>query len=158
MKLQPILLSPEITREIKEGNRTQFRKVVKPQPEVIDRSHPSHGLMESIIWEGKEIDLGDFENDYCPYGQPGDRLWMARRVVCEITGIRVERLQDITRKDIEAEGVRLTISEKNTVHAYRVAEHLRSHFAERWDSTSGKRGWPWDMNPLVWVVELNLCE
>lgn len=64
----------------------------------------------------------------------------------EITGIRVERVQDITDKDAIAEGV-LPVGPE---HA---PELPRNEFASLWESINAKRGFGWSVNPWVWVVE-----
>ncbi len=82
MKSTPILFIGPMVRLILEGRKTQTRRIIKPQP-------PEGGLCE---FEGK--DFGDPRTVYhpddamerecddsgpfwkCPYGQPGDRLWV----------------------------------------------------------------------------------
>lgn len=72
MKHYPIPFNTEMVAAINEGRKTQTRRVVKPQPTnfVDDASHylwpvpcvkNKNGLKESIT---------------CPYGQPGDVLWV----------------------------------------------------------------------------------
>lgn len=82
----------------------------------------------------------------------------ASRITLEVTNVRVERVQDISARDIRAEGIDLTISEKNTVHAYHVKSYLQSHFRRLWDSINAKRGYSWDSNPWVWVVEFKVID
>lgn len=180
MREKPILFSGPMVRAILEGSKTQTRRVCKldvrggmPQPEF-----------DSLL-------------RYCPYGQPGDRLWVretcwlygrwevkgvrkngkpswrfvligkrvrfdkpgtdesmaywgggegwswrpsihmprwASRITLEITGVRVERLGEISESDARAEGVQS------------VAE-----FKELWASINGPGSW--EANPWVWVVE-----
>lgn len=62
------------------------------------------------------------------------RLWL------EVTGIRAERLQELSRQDAEAEGVG-HVMPKSAVEMYR----------DLWDSLNAKRA-PWASNPWVWVV------
>lgn len=69
----------------------------------------------------------------------------ASRITLEITGVRVERLIEITSDDAKAEGVRPTTREWiNDQHPKRV-------FADLWESINGKGSW--EKNPWVWVIE-----
>lgn len=75
-------------------------------------------------------------------------LWRwASRITLEVTGVRVERVQEIavSPEDMLAEGV-AAVTE--------AAEHLAFEYRELWDSINGKKpGRSWDDNPWVWVVE-----
>ena len=79
----------------------------------------------------------------------------ASRITLEITDVRVERLQDITDDEIEAEGVGISpdgdsayYEEKNggggKLPILAAWEHL-------WDSINGARA-PWASNPWVWRI------
>jgi hypothetical protein len=72
----------------------------------------------------------------------------ACRLELEIVKVRCERLQDISEHDAEMEGdpKRGLISSENT---------HRDWYRALWDSINGKRGFGWDVNPWVWVVEFN---
>lgn len=75
----------------------------------------------------------------------------ASRITLEVTAVRVERLQDISEEDAEAEGV----DGSGPVGNMRVWSEMGRHryqFAGLWDAINGKRC-PWDSNPWVWVVE-----
>jgi hypothetical protein len=70
----------------------------------------------------------------------------ASRITLELTDVRVERLQDISGEDAEAEGITLDL---NSVAPLSLAKH---HFRILWDGINAKRA-PWASNPWVWVVE-----
>jgi hypothetical protein len=181
MKERPILFSGPMVRAILEGRKTQTRRVVKPQPYI-------HADVDLVPLAEQ---LEDWRNKYpCPYGQPGDRLWVkekfstrerdndptptgiwywadgqvkygnwtrpkpsihmprwASRIALEITKVRVERLDEITPSDVEAEGCGW----------FEWAGHPEwpptAGFAQLWDNINAVRGFRWDKNPWVWVVE-----
>ena len=89
---------------------------------------------------------GEFE----PYSPWQSAIFMPRkaaRIFLEITGIRVERVQDISETDALAEGCGL---------AARTAEDdwpLTAVYAQLWDHLNAKRGYGWDVNPWCWVTE-----
>lgn len=92
----------------------------------------------------------------------------AARIWLKVTDVRVERLQDITPKDAENEGVGnlfyedIGYSEKNygteVDPEYGIA---KEQFAWLWESTIKKSDldrYGWDANPWVWVIEFERCE
>lgn len=219
MNERPILFSAPMVLALLAGTKTQTRRIMKPQP----REHHWFGLpgyehrlypnpvvggfaarsVHSHHIPGKEraVDCGEWIS--CPYGAPGDRLWVretwrpeiahshgmdacdcadvtttyaaggerrytpgsripnewlmpvaakrgnvpgihmprwASRLSLEVTGVRVERLREISEVDAKAEGVGFHVG--GPVHAYRVL----------WNSINGAGSWA--ANPWVWVVEL----
>lgn len=106
------------------------------------------------------------------------RLWL------RVTDVRVERVQKISTEDVLAEGVRipcmpdgsplLSVARPKGGRAAASflpkgrllpgqppltdVEYLRIYFAELWDSINAKRGYGWDANPWVWVVEFERVE
>jgi hypothetical protein len=70
----------------------------------------------------------------------------ASRITLEVTGVRVERVQDISEADAWAEGIDRT-------HMGRGIQRPAVHFRRLWDSINAKRGFGWESNPYVWVVE-----
>lgn len=72
---------------------------------------------------------------------------VASRITLEITGVRVERLQDITEADAEKEGVIAKyppgLGRAKFVPAY----------ATLWDSLHKRQGFGWAINPWVWVID-----
>jgi hypothetical protein len=72
------------------------------------------------------------------------------RIALEVTGVIVERVQDISDCDSLAEGIKpLDVAARGYIDA-RVA------FRVLWDSINAKRGYSWDTNPWVWVVEFRM--
>jgi len=67
----------------------------------------------------------------------------------EITGIRAERLQDISIKDCLAEGVEYMPNGKPREQLLS-ASHIV--FADYWDSINAARGYSWESNPWVWPI------
>jgi len=68
MKERPILFSAPMVRSILAGSKTQTRRVVKPRKDV------GFGCLLQPHELAGEVNSGNLEN--CPYGQPGDRLWV----------------------------------------------------------------------------------
>lgn len=79
----------------------------------------------------------------------------ATRIWLKVTGVRVERLQEITSEQICREGV-----EVEYPHALN-GEEKRYAFSTLWNSTIKKSDidtYGWDANPWVWVIEFERCE
>lgn len=79
MKSRPILMSAPMVRALLGGIKTQTRRSIKPQPVIsdkgvfawhIDRSKTSYVAL-SISGKPPEG-----MKDKCPYGKPGDLLWV----------------------------------------------------------------------------------
>ena len=79
----------------------------------------------------------------------------ASRINLEVTEVRVERLQEITRKDAEAEGVCTDDYFDRLEHAESCAPpgsilpSPRSEYQRLWNQINGPGSW--DQNPWVWV-------
>jgi len=92
------------------------------------------------------LDLPDFNIKWKPpihMFKKDARLWL------EKTAIRVERLQDISRGEIRAEGVGLPPSPRFTPGVF---SELHQEFAYLWDKLNAKRGYSWEFNPWVWPI------
>ena len=86
MAERPILFSSPMVRTILDGRKSQTRRVVKPQPS--DEFSPSSRLVvgyypTKVDRHGEEYPgnivygvADDSEGYVCPYGVPGDRLWV----------------------------------------------------------------------------------
>jgi hypothetical protein len=119
----------------------------------------AYGEVGDRLWV-RETWHREFDDEPCLYkadGRHGHITWDERwrpsihmrrensRIDLEITGIRVERLQKITRADAIAEGMPRQIHSgpRGPIAKYR----------ELWDKLNADRGFGWSMNPWVWVVE-----
>lgn len=187
IKERPILFSGPMVRAILDGRKTQTRRIIKGNGTWSVDSED-----DGKPWPGYGDEFGDWVRAKCPYGQPGDRLWVretfgyafdcghfnhlhqnrqvlykvgdtcverwrpsihmprwASRINLEITGIRVERLQEISEEDAEAEGSDTCLGEVplfTYTEAYQVL----------WESINGEGSW--DANPFVWVVEFKRAD
>jgi hypothetical protein len=91
-------------------------------------------------------------DDGVPQGVWRPSIFMPRwasRIDLEVTGVRVERLQEITEEDARAEGV----TRSDGAHP----ESARNAYARLWDAINGKRA-PWASDPMVWRVEFRRVE
>lgn len=97
---RPILFSATMVQAILAGRKTQTRRVVTPQPErspVYGHSeafHPDEAYSRApgATMQGEPVDplrwwyadAGGPRTEYrCPYGQPGDRLWVRETFYCD---------------------------------------------------------------------------
>jgi len=178
-KEHPILFTGDMVRAILDGRKTQTRRVIKnpqrleglmlegeagewcPYGVVGDRLYVRETWCAGIEWDDEkpsEIDPLCGGNDIFylangekpeGYGKTRPNIFMpkwAARIWLEITGIRVERVQEISEEDATAEGVmRLT--------TYRTETPMIDMFRHLWNVINANRGYGWDVNPWVWVVE-----
>jgi len=99
------------------------------------------------------------------------------RIQLRITGVRVERVQEISEDDAIEEGIQeyygiisanCNGGQHNEVHGYRYDfssggdfehEDSISAFEELWDSINGKtKSESWNANPFVWVIEFEVVK
>jgi hypothetical protein len=72
----------------------------------------------------------------------------ASRITLEVTGVRIERLRDISEADATAEGTTPSIVGADLDYL-----KYRAGFQTLWDSLNASRGYGWDVNPWIWVIE-----
>lgn len=172
---KPILFSTEMVRAILEGRKSQTRRVIKPQPDgeikanipyefygtkterifTDTKAYLAPCSVGDILWV-RETWAKDDTYYYKADGSCGSRCgkWKpsihmpkeAARIWLEVTDVRVERLQEITEEDARAEGALPTREERGY-------NCCRDEFITLWDSINSKRGYGWDTNPWVWVIE-----
>lgn len=202
MKERPILFSGSMVRAILAGTKTQTRLGAKMTSNGHIKEPGGHRR-----WHPADPDA----SLACPYGQPGDRLWVretwhgtkgepnvygngcfryyradyedhpaypqpfrwtpsihmprwASRITLEVTGVRVERLQDISEADAIAEGIEPFTDFKPTGHWRRYrdggmnsyVDNPITSYASLWEEINGPGSW--DANPWVWCVEFKRVE
>lgn len=81
MKERPILFSAPMVRAILDGSKTQTRRVVKPAPKLSGGTWYFHKRGCPVL-----LPNGSVAVDGCPYGQPGDRLWVREAWSLEMIG------------------------------------------------------------------------
>ena len=83
----------------------------------------------------------------------------AARIWLKVTGVRMERLQEITEVGIQKEGVE--VDPKECAGKFDFISELFLLFQRLWNSTIKKSDidrYGWDANPWVWVIEFERCE
>ena len=217
---RPIIFSAPMVRAILAGTKTQTRRAIKAQPNATHDGEPYWFIGGYRVWgyrPATAVPLRAGGNPMpCPYGQPGDRLWVretfvqgwphnengcpdqfdedgnerpmstwyrasnpeliwctdgendertpwrpsihmprwASRITLEITAVRVDRLQDISEADAQAEGIQY--SERFNGYCIGMAEHFHSNdprqsYLSLWEAING--GGSVEANPWVWVLE-----
>lgn len=229
MTERPILFSGAMVRALLAGRKTQTRRLVN--------ARDAGAISEAFFYADRETfaqlngDPSRFLGIRCPYGAPGDRLWVretwapceakvrkghfqyaadgavghevttnggerwwersghtmgvsderlsgmwvskpsrwrpsihmprwASRLTLEVTGGRVERLQDITEADAIAEGVEMSsryegrwrnyVRERESSGIGATVGDARGSFCSLWESING--AYSWASNPWVWCV------
>lgn len=105
------------------------------------------------------VDDWDWDYSCCDIWRPSIHMpRRAARLFLEVTGVRVERLRDISESNAIAEGATEAVNPEydpsdpgdNLPHSH------KSVFAELWKKINGPESW--DANPWVWVVEFQKTE
>lgn len=118
--------------------------------------HPSPSG-RNVIYRADHRDPKGDGRDRIKWRSPLFMPEWAARLKIGITSVRVERLQDITEADAQAEGM-LFVPREPPFPCWQYepgGEHFptaRDAFAALWDSINGKT-FPWGVNPWVHVVE-----
>ena len=182
-----------MVRAILEGRKTQTRRVLKNQRAYdLDKTpfgQPGDRIYVRETWMDLQrtgVEYRDDSNQLQRYayaadtapGSYGDECrkdygmkWRpsihipksAARIWLEVTGVRVERLQDISEKDAIAEGIERTedffgcpcwrdYSEPEGPDASVCPDDPIGSFQTLWESTGGD----WAANPWVWVVDFKV--
>jgi hypothetical protein len=176
MAIKPILFNTEMVRAILDGRKSCTRRLVKPEPQgyfevseeplYIYDTDGNQGKITSPYQPGdilyvretwKKAPNGYFyyedwqRDDIADVTKWKPSIHMpkeAARIWLKVTDVRVERLQDMTDDDAEAEGC---FDYTSTALG----------FPDVWDSTIKKSdldSYGWTANPWVWVIEFERCE
>lgn len=127
-----------------------------------DNKKPSEDWWKSGAWY--EADGPDAQPSGCAGGAGRLRpsIFMPRwasRITLEVKAVRVERLNEVMAPDAMAEG--MCYPDCDGCDGEDPAEgclDVTQLFASLWDSINAKRGFGWDSNPWVWVVEFARME
>lgn len=242
MKERPIPFTVGMLRALQEGRKTQTRRVVALR-QFGPSDTPGYDWTFRGTRRGATRGSGsecwqDFRTadllSLCPYGVPGDRLWVrethafhedylrqvgyaadgawgscggdgdggwefarhgwisgvaqgeergkwvgrdyfgrwrsprfmprwASRILLEVTGVRVERVQAISEADVLAEGLVREEDLPGEAFPYRYglpgALTNRTHyaaFARLWDGINAARGHSWESNPWAWAISFRV--
>lgn len=79
----------------------------------------------------------------------------ASRISLKVTAVRAERVQDISEDDALAEGVSSDDPRCDLIDPPPYS-YARTNFALLWDKINEGRGYSWESNPWVWVIEFAL--
>lgn len=239
MKERPIPFSAAMVQALLAGRKTQTRRIISPDLTGLwdaPRGPEDYDEYPSVEVNGEHVHV----RTRCPYGQPGDFLWVredwrtgklldkysatkietsandvgyksgpycplwyeadglyrqwgsadkrdfgdkgrlriarfmprwASRITLEITGVRVERVQDISEADAIAEGIEgrwhPNASDIWTWRDYARAERFaygamwgpRESYRTLWESLHGKDpAHAWAANPWVWCLSFKRVE
>lgn len=159
VKEYPRIFRGDMVSAILEGRKTQTRvfaddrrfKDIQPGDRLwVRETWYCAGVDESDGYPVRYREGATVQEDVSISWRPS--IFMPRwasRITLEITGVRVERLQDITEEDAKEEGVPPMIFSDG---GYGKPDY-RDGFRQLWDSINAKRGFGWDVNPWVWVIE-----
>lgn len=106
-----------------------------------------------------KADVGDLDNDIVKWRPSIYMPREAARLFLQVKDVKVELLQDITEADAIAEGIRQVDSRK-WESSFRLGwfDSPILAFKQLWDSINAKRGFGWEINPWVWVVEFEVVD
>lgn len=217
--MKPITFNANEIRAIQDGRKTQFRKPLEPQPKF-KRKLPGIGYL-SKTWSEHDDEWGLYLEAWpslgswglvsdlhkCPYGKPGDLLWVQEewsaetshscgegececeefyiqyeggverynlnypegwgfdenrtyppssmrkwqsRITLENTGVRVEKVHEISLKDILAEGC------PKGLGGTKDGTEPWDWFFDVWDGIYIDKGLDIGSEPLIWVLEFKV--
>lgn len=116
--------------------------------------------------EEEHVNWCDFPKWRSPVTMPRE----AARLFLRVTDVRVERVQEITDADAVREGVARGLGFNNVEclaggcyngdfdQSCALCDVPVEGFRQLWNARNTKRGYGWDSNPWVWVIEFEECD
>ena len=185
---KPILFNTEMVQAILGDRKTVTRRVIKPQPIAGIRKSvfvPSgiedgHGREIKLLYKVGDIlyvreTFNNTETDTVLYAADKDFIdfylfmeseikWKpsihmpkaAARIFLKVTDVRIERLQEITVDGCRLEGCCCSDCLQTGPHSPDCK--CDTLFHNVWNDINAKRGYGWEANPWVWVVEFERVE
>lgn len=181
---KPIIFSTPMVRAILAGNKTETRRVMKPQPDQM-KICVNVRTLRWHIFNGSEFNL-----PVCPFGVIGGRLWVREKFTVLDDGYvmfaanhpekylkdecgdvkwkpsihmpeRFARLillvEEILIEPLQSIN-QTAIVQEGAASKTDNAIDAKAKWVMLWDSINEKRGFGWDTNPWVWVVRYSVDE
>jgi len=172
VKERPILFSTDMVRAILAGRKTQTRRIIKPRN--------NHSIF--VGWDDEFV-LNDENKEWtlseCPYGYPGDRLWVRETWAKQLSGKYIYRAD---HQNWELADYTATGAWRPSIHMPRAAcrillqiTHIRverlhdisaddaraegctdpgpiaiGEYQTLWEKINGPESWA--LNPWVWAI------
>lgn len=165
-----------MVRAIISGEKTQTRRVIRPQPPFefgvddirVELFHPSIERDDGELDAGPEIfgayDIYGEWGAKCPFGKPGDRLWV-REAWADLRGMGFDHkvafsADTVPGSDGDQARKAYGVKWKPSIHMPRWASRLVLEITEisveRLQDGGDREFWGeklWKENPWVWVIE-----
>lgn len=113
------------------------------------------------VWYAADPGAGGLFQTSCEFvGKTRPSIFMPRwasRLTLEVVNVRVERVQSISYADARAEGMPCNYhGDYDFLHS--TAGGYISNYRRLWNQLNKGRGFGWDANPWVWVIEFKKIE
>ena len=130
------------------GDRIYVREAARSCRAYEVQGYPPSQWGNKPIWFEADGTPPGAETAWATKATPAIHLPMfAARIWLEITGVRVERIQEITPDDCIAEGA-WPVEQRELGRGHEAV----SAFQKLWESTGGD----WDANPWVWAIDFKV--
>lgn len=144
MKERPIIMTAESVRAILAGRKSQTRRLIKDQRSegdwlYVDRGARTYAYRADLVGRG-----GDAMRSLCPYGAPGDRLYVKEAWAAGLD----------TDGDIVPDARHVIYRERNPTHEAWYVSSPGLH--ESWEVV-GQTGWRSPMFMPRWASRLTLA-